>query len=106
MDKHLSKHLEPKNNIEFSVKKQQEIDYVFHGTIKPPIGHFIWEINESTLEVKKAEFKTTTAVFGATKPIEKMIVKPNCVYIPALNAHNAIKKYQKSKRTTLLRKHR
>jgi hypothetical protein len=97
--KELENHLQLENQqrIELNVKKKQEIEYVLRGIIRPQKGHFIWEINEKTGEVKKAEYKRTTAVFfGATLPPEELIIKPDCVYIPALNIENAKKKYLKN----------
>ena len=54
--KELEKHLQlnTKERIELNVKQKKEIEYVLQGTLKPKIGHFIWEINEKTLEIKKA----------------------------------------------------
>lgn len=97
--KELETHLKlgNQNKIELNVKKKQEVEYVLQGTLKPQVGHFIWELNEETGEIKKAEFKKTTAVFGAAIPPEELIVKPDCIYIPALNAENAKKKYLKNK---------
>lgn len=97
--KELETHLQlgNQNKVELNVKKKQEIEYVLQGTIKPQTGHFIWELNEETGEIKKAEFKRTTAVFGAAIPPEELIVKAGCIYIPALNAENAKRKYLKNK---------
>ena len=82
---------------EVSIKRRQEIEYVLQGTIKPKKGHFVWEVNENTGDVKKAEFKKATAIFGASIPPDELVVKPNCIYIPALNSKNAIQKYLKDK---------
>lgn len=97
--KELETHLNaPKHNtVELNVKKKQEIEYVLQGSLKAKAGHFVWEINEETGEIKKAEFKRTTAVFGGKIPPEKMVVQKGCVYIPALNAKNAKDKYDKNK---------
>jgi len=97
--KELETHLKLDNQdkIELNVKKQQEIQYFLQGTLKPQVGHFIWELNEETGEIRKAEFEKTTAIFGAAIPPEELIVKPDCIYIPALNAENAKKKYLKNK---------
>jgi hypothetical protein len=89
--------LENQNRVELNVKKKQEIEYVLEGTLKPKKGHFIWELNEETGEIKKAEFKRTTAVFGAAISPEELVINPDCVYIPALNSGNAKKKYLKNK---------
>ncbi|MFA6069820.1 MAG: hypothetical protein WC810_14650 [Janthinobacterium sp.] len=97
--KELETHLKLDNQerIELSVKKKQEIEYVLQGTIKPQTGHFVWELNEETGEIKKAEFKRNTAVYGAELPPEELVVKADCIYIPALNAENAKRKYLKNK---------
>jgi hypothetical protein len=97
--KELETHLnsDNQNKTEINIKKKQEIEYVLQGTIKPKAGHFIWEINEETGEILKAEFKRTTAVLGAELPPEELIVKADCIYIPALNSENAKRKYLKNK---------
>ncbi len=88
--------LDKQNTIELNVKKKQGIEYVLQGAIKPKSGHFIWEINEETGVVSKAEFKTNqVALYGAKLPPKELIVKSDCIYIPALNAQNAKKKYLK-----------
>ena len=97
--KELETHLKLDNQerIELNVKKKQEIEYVLQGTIKPQAGHFVWEINEETGEIKKAEFKKVTAVFGVKVPPKELIIKADYIYIPALNAENAKRKYLKNK---------
>lgn len=104
--KELETHLKLNNQerTELNVKKKQEIEYVLQGTIKAQKGHFIWELNKKTGEIKKAEFKRNTVVFAPNKPVfaaelpaEELIVKADCIYIPALNAENAKRKYQKNK---------
>jgi len=101
--KELETHLKVGNGsetrIELNVKKQQEIETVLQGTITPKNGHFVWEINEETGVVKRAEYKRDTVAFGFTVkvPNEKLVVQPDCIYIPALNIENAKKKYLKNK---------
>ena len=97
--KELETHLKVgnENRIELNVKKKQEVEYVLQGTIKPQTGHFVWELNEETGEIKKAEFKRNTAIYGAELPPEELVVKADCIYIPSLNAENAKKKYLKNK---------
>ena len=53
--KELETHLKVgnENRIELNVKKKQEVEYVLQGTIKPKTGHFVWELNEETGEIKK-----------------------------------------------------
>lgn len=97
--KELEIHLKLGNKTEINVKKQQEIEYLLEGTIKPRIGHFVWEINEESGEIKKADYKCdTVSLLGNLKvPAEKLVINPDCIYIPALNAENAKKKYLQNK---------
>lgn len=85
-----------KGRTEINVKKRQKVEHVLEGKLVPENGHSIFEVNKVTGEVKKAEFKTNAAVFGAKKPPEQIIIRPDCVYIPALNKRNALKKYNKN----------
>lgn len=98
------KELEPhslitKDKIEISVKKQQEIEYVLQGTINPKKGQKVFELNEETGEIKEAKYKSDTTVFNTLSKItpSKLIINADCIYIPALNAENAKKKYLKNK---------
>lgn len=96
------KELEPVNPVVFkdktevSVKKQQQIEYVLEGSLRPKPGQFVFEVNKLTGEVRKAEFKKKTVVLGATAEPDELICSPECVYIPALNKENALKKYKKN----------
>jgi len=86
------------NKTEINVKKQQEIEYLLEGTIKPKKGHFVWEINEGTGDIKKAQYKKDTIVAFSNEYVkEKLIINPDCIYIPALNIKNAKSKYLKNK---------
>lgn len=91
--------MENKYSIEQSIKKQQEVDYFFEGTIKAKRGHTVYEVNEETLEVKKARYKADTVEFNSfsKKQTPILIVDKECVYIPALNKENALKKYKANK---------
>lgn len=89
--------LESRERIELNVKKKQKIEYVLQGRLIPNAGHFIWELNEETGEIRKAEFKKDTAILLGALPPDELMVKPDCIYIPALNAENAKKKYLKNK---------
>lgn len=57
-----------KESIEINVKKKKEVEHLLQGKIKPKNGHSVWEINEKTNEIKKAEFARSTVVFSATLP--------------------------------------
>ena len=98
LETHLKVGVNSESRIELNVKKQQEIEYILEGTIKPKKGHFVWEINEVTGEVKKAQYKQDTVTFNihTELPPEKLITNVDCVYIPALNARTAKDKYLKN----------
>jgi hypothetical protein len=102
LETHLKIGVDSGNRVEMNVKRQQEIETVLQGTITPQKGHFVWEINEETGEVKKAEYKCDTISFlplyDFNVPNEKLSIHPDCIYISALNAENAKKKYLKNKK--------
>jgi predicted nuclease with TOPRIM domain len=81
-------------NIEISVKKKQQKEKEFIGTIIPHEGHTIYQINDETLEIEKAKFSNTTFIFGGENKKEILIMK-GCTYVSALNKKNALKKYKK-----------
>ncbi len=101
LETHLKVGVNSDSRIELNIKKQQEIETVLQGTITPKNGHFVWEVNEETGEIKKAEYKQGTGFFMRhyeyNAPNEKLVLQPNCVYIPALNPQNAKRKYLKNK---------
>jgi len=82
---------------EVGVKKKKEVKHQFEGTLKPRIGHKVWEVNEETGEITEAKYKKSLTAYLGDTPIEQLIIKPDCIYIPALNASNAKKKYLKNK---------
>lgn len=95
--KELETHLKlaPENKVELNIKKKQEVEHVLEGELKPKRGHFIWELNEETGEIKKAEYKRNTVGWNLKTELqhEELIIKSGCKYIPALNAQNAKRKY-------------
>jgi hypothetical protein len=92
--------LKKKDKLEIKQQKKQQIEYELIGSIQPLPNHFIFEINEETGEVKKADYEVVeTVVFNwnETKIPKKLMINDNCIYIPAMNKENAIKKYNKNK---------
>jgi hypothetical protein len=88
------KELELKNEtkIEISVKQKKQVEHQLIGKIIPFEGHTIWQINNETLEIEKAEFSNATYHFiGENK--KEIITKKGYTYISALNKKNALKKY-------------
>lgn len=87
-----------KNQIEVSVKKQIEVEHILQGTITPKNGHTVFEIEVETKEIRKAKYTTDTVGFNHLAKVdpEKLVTNPGCVYIPALNEKNAMKKFLKN----------
>lgn len=88
--------LHQENKIEISVKQQKEIKHELIGKIIPYNNHVIFEINNETLEIKKAKFSNTTYQFGGENKKE-IVVKKGHTYIAALNKKNALKKFNSNK---------
>lgn len=85
---------------EVHAQQQKEYKNILIGKIKPQRGHTLWEINIKTGSISEAKYNTidvdfAKAVKGDFSHLKELIVDENCVYIPALNRQNALKKYQK-----------
>lgn len=87
--------IKQKEKTELQIQKRQEKTKYLDEQILPHRGHTIWEINNETLEIKKAEF-SHFGVFIFGKENRREIIKvPNCTYISALNQKTALDKYRK-----------
>jgi len=92
-----------KVNMEISVNKQKApVEYTYDSSLYPMRGHQLWEINLITQEVKRAEymkrevigwFEALADYLNPTKTTKEVVKKKDCVYISALNAENALKRY-------------
>jgi hypothetical protein len=83
---------------EISVKKQVKVepDYLLEGQIIPKKGQVVYEIEIASMQIREAEYeRTTVALFGAEIPPRKLIMREGCIYIPAINKNNAIRKFKK-----------
>lgn len=83
-----------KTKTELSIKQQKQIKHQFIEKIITHEGHIIWQINQRTLEVKKAEFSNIEYTFGGEVKKE-IIIKNGFFYVGALNKKNALKKFNK-----------
>lgn len=55
-------------------------------------GQTLYEFNFKENTIKKVVYENSDIVhFDGTKPKKKVVIKENCVYIPALNTKNAIR---------------
>jgi hypothetical protein len=93
-------HQEP-NKIEMSVKKKQQIEYLPLGKLNIKKGHTLYEINLLTDEINEAQYEFLNANYdlrtGLSSSQSKLIINNGCIYIPALNKANALKKYNQSR---------
>ena len=86
------------NKIEIGVKKKQQIEYLPFGKISVQRGHTLFEIDTQSGGIREAQYKVTAATYDLSKGISTqvagtLIINNGCVYIPALNRTNALKKY-------------
>ena len=97
----------PENKIEFVKQAEIEKKQVLIGKMKPQKGHIVWEFNKKTLEIVPAQFQKLPASYQAKAVLKtnnlhyfqkhttfsgsKIIIKQDCLYIPALNKKNVIK---------------
>jgi len=100
-----------KQRIEAIVKKKQEIHYRLVDDLTPLRGHTLYEIDIQKMTVSEAKYleKKTITWEEALKILsgdhhEKVAVKSGCVYISALNADNAMKRYSENKGSAMLPK--
>ena len=83
------------------VKRQKQL--VLHQIVVPKRGHSLFQINQVTGEVKLADFDysdPTTITWRAALARDyavkkKLIKKPDCIYLSALNVKNVIKHYER-----------
>jgi len=100
-----------RTQIESIIKKKKAVELMFEDSIKPVKGHRLFEVDVETLEVYEAEFvsKKTISWFDAVRIsegtlIDEVLIKPNKVYVSALNGKNAVKRYQESKGSKVMPK--
>ncbi len=93
--KEIEKRLKDKINVH--AQRQIEKQTVLVGTEFLRPGHRCFEINTITLEVCEAVYELEFNYRGNFYK-RKINVKPDCVYINALNKKNALKVYRKGGR--------
>lgn len=89
-----------KDKLEIVVQKEIEKQEKLVGRIKPQRGHTLFEVNLKEKTIEKVLFEVQDIHFdkaknGITTAHKKVIRKPNCIYISALNRKNVIKKLVK-----------
>ena len=89
--------IDSKSKTELSIQKKQQIEREFIGLIIPHNNHTIWEINNETLTIKKADFVKKPIILGESQNNNEILERKGHTYISALNKKNAIKKYKLGK---------
>ncbi len=85
-----------KDEVKLHAEKQIEKKTIFLGSEILRPGHRCFEVNEKTLKAVEAEY---SRVVNFNSPDTRSIMtKPDCVYVNALNAANALKVYHKGGR--------
>jgi len=89
--------------IEIVAEQQQKKEIKHIGQQRKVRGHILWEFNERTRILKRAEFKKTTVYITGTgmspesvTETHKVVVNESCIYFQAMNEKNARKKLIKS----------
>lgn len=91
---------------EIQQKKQQKKEQKMIGSMRHRKGMTLFAINIVTGEVKPAEYvkqniitweQALRLIHNQSDTTRRVLVEKNCVYIEALNAENAWKKYKKMK---------
>lgn len=91
----------PKDKTEMSKEQEKKFQQNYLGSIRNmPKSHTLFEFNKQTLEITKAVFESQSVNFEDVKSgkvinRKKLVVKEDCIYIPALNVKNVIKKLKK-----------
>lgn len=85
--------------VEIVVEKQQKKEIKLIGRQRKIQGLTLWEFNNKSKELKKAEFKKEDVMINSLRQspealtkISKVIVNENCIYFQALNIKNAKRK--------------
>lgn len=96
-------------SIEVLQKKRQKQEYKLIDRIVPNKGHRVFEINEVTLEIAEATHRVQKQItwWDALRMIEnpnykkEIQVKKDCIYISALNAKSAMRRFIEGKGSSI-----
>jgi len=82
-----------------NVEQQKKQEYIGSINLRP--GHTLFEIDIVKSTIIPAEYETSEVIFNPkgktpTAKRRKLITKEGCVYVPALNKANAIKRFGKN----------
>lgn len=88
-----------KLGIKAEVKKEQQT--ILTGKIKPKRGQIIYEIRKDTGLIRPAHYRSSTIDFSQAmvndfSVTKELLVHEDCIYIPATNCSNALRKFKKN----------
>jgi hypothetical protein len=96
--------LKNKELTEFNIQQEKKYQLKLKGKIKPHPGHILFEIDlsKAVIEAVPATYQKIAYIFNPFWQTDskiaankKVIIKPDCVYISAMNATNALKHFYK-----------
>jgi hypothetical protein len=96
-------HKKQKDKVSIIQQQQEEQKLEHYTTIIPHENHTLWEINDETLEIKRAEFNLNNTLQGSWTwkkgdPIAgalSLIRKEGCTYVSSLSKKTALEHYKK-----------
>ena len=81
----------PQDEIRQEIPAQHQKKPQFLSSKSLKKNQFLFEFNFREDTIKKVVFEDPTVCYIGEKPKKKVVIKQNCLYIPALNFKNAIR---------------
>lgn len=79
------------DRIDFKHEIPAKAELKFLGKIRPQKGHTVFEVNMVKGTVVPAKFESIDANMKG-RLIKRIVIDKECIYVPALNIKNAVKK--------------
>lgn len=96
------KELEPfkKDKTELHAIKPDKRELKYLGTLRPQKGQRVWQLDLKSMMITEAKYEEGVADFkkveqGDLSVRHKLVTQENCLYVCAINAKNADKKFHK-----------
>ena len=85
--------------VEHTVEREKHFRFI--GTLAKKPGLTLFEITPETGEIQPAPIQKADSITAdGQKMRDKLVTKPGCAYVWALNVENAARKWQKMKNST------
>jgi hypothetical protein len=86
---------------EIQAPMQHESRKEYIGSFHPHNGQKVWQMCKATGEITEAEYNDTAVILNGVQVlspytvVNKIIIKPGCLYCVAINKKNAFKQFVK-----------